>query len=313
MTSISDEGVQKPFILNNKEERILDLLRLVGSATAEDIHYVLFRDRSTAYIRSLLARLCGGHDFAESEFLYRYPVPSTAKGTKQRAYSLGTRARELRTGEVVYRISKGRYLSFHQTWHNLSLTRFVCSALVLCETDPQVRLADLRLSYDLARELAKREAGTDVLPPPVPDGWLNFELLDHATGAHTTYLPIWLEADMGTMYRVRFQEHLEDRIEFVRSGKYADFFGSDAVRVAYAAIGTRAELRPGRLAAMRAWAKEVLADLALDKDDGDSAKDWTNVFYFTALVYEELYDLKHFSQPVWFTPAAPTPKRLLEP
>src|SRR5688500_20356593 len=160
-------------ILTDKEERILDLLRVVGNATGEDIHHVLFRNNSKAYIRSLLARLCGGHDFAESEFLYRYPVPSTAKGTKQRAFSLRARARELRTGDVAYRNSMGRYLSFHQTWHHLSLPRFVCSALVRCETDPRVRLADIRLRNDLARGRAKGEAATEARPPRVPACWLN--------------------------------------------------------------------------------------------------------------------------------------------
>jgi hypothetical protein len=304
MTQPKATKTRLPSILDDKQERIIDMLRLVGCATGEDIHVVLFSDLSHAYTRSILARLSGGHDFAASEFLYRFPVPSTAKGTKRRAYTLGPRARELKGLEGAYRPSKGRYLSYNQTWHNLSLTRFVCSACVWCQTHPLVRLADIRLCYELARELAKVEAEKDTPPAPVADGFLTFELLDRATGAHTTYLPTWLEIDMGTMYRIRFQQHVEDRIEFIRSGKYAKFFGADAVRIAYATIAT--ELRERRLAAMRSWTKEVLADLELERV-------WDNVFYFTTLVYEDIYNLKHFSDPVWYTPADPTPKLLLEP
>jgi hypothetical protein len=292
-----------PSILDDKQERIIDLLRLVGCATEEDIRFVLFRDHSPAYTRSILAKLSGGHDFAESEFLFRYPVPSTAKGTKRKAYALGTRVRELQAVEDAYRPSKARYLSYNQTWHNLSLTRFVCSALVLCETHRHVRLADIRLCYELARELAKVETEKDALLPPVPDAWINLELLDQTTGAHKTYLPSWLEIDMSTMYRLRFKQHVEDRIEYIDNGKYENFFGTNAVRIAYATISSRIESRD-RLSAMRRCTEEVITDLKLEK--------WQSVFYFTSLIYEDLYTLKHFTDQVWFTPGDPTPKTLLE-
>jgi hypothetical protein len=112
MTPYSDEPVQKPFILNDKEERILDMLRDVGFATEKDIRHFLFRDKSSAYIRSILAKLSGGRDFAEADLLYRFPVPSTAKGTKQRAYALGPKAGEVKPCDGVYRPSKARNLSF---------------------------------------------------------------------------------------------------------------------------------------------------------------------------------------------------------
>ena len=47
-------------ILNDKEELILDLLRVVGYAALEDIHYVRFRDKSPASVRAILAKLSGG-------------------------------------------------------------------------------------------------------------------------------------------------------------------------------------------------------------------------------------------------------------
>ena len=279
----------------------------MGCAVAEDIHYVLFRDKSLAYVRAILAKLCDGQDFAKAAFLYRYPVPSTAVGTKTRAYAMGPKAAEIKAFTGSYRPSKARNLSYNVTSHNLSLTRFLCSALVMCETQPQVRLADIRLCYELARELRKAAAEDNGQPQPVlvvPDAWVNFELVDTETGEHQTYLPTWIEIDNCSMYRLRFQQHIEDRIEFTRSDKYADFFGADAVRIAYATISNRDEPRSNRLPAMIRWTEEVLTYLGLEK--------WKNVFYFTTLVYEDIYTLKHFSDPVWYTPFDPKPKRLLE-
>ena len=294
-------------ILNDKEELILDLLRVVGYAALEDIHYVRFRDKSPASVRAILAKLSGGQDYAEGALLYRFPVPSTAKGTKPRAYALGPKAGELKAGEGYYRPSKARNLSYYQTSHNLSLSRFICSALLWEQTDPQVRLADIRMCYELARELRKVAAENAGQPAPVlvvPDAWVNVELLEAKTGVHKTYLPIWLEIDNSSMYRLRFQQHVEDRIEYIRSEKYAHFFGDDAVRIAYATIASD-ERRHSRLSAMRRWTEEVLTELKLEK--------WATVFYFTTLVYEDIYGLKHFSDPVWYSPGDPTPKRILEP
>jgi hypothetical protein len=191
--------------------------------------------------------------------------------------------------------------------HNLRLTRFICSVHAMFDVHPQVRLADIRMCYDIARELRKLAAPNDGLPAPmlvVPDAWINFELLDAKTGAHTSYLPIWLEVDNNTMYRGRFKNHVADRIEYIRSEQYANFYGEEAVRIAYATITTRDEDRQSRLAAMRHWTLEVLTDLKLEK--------WKTVFYFTSLVYEDLYNLNHFTEPVWQTPADDTKRHLLE-
>jgi len=281
------------------------MLRDLGYATAEDIQFLRFREKSQAYVRAILAKLSGGQDYAAGELLYRFPVPSTAKGTKQRAYALGVKAGEVKAVAGYYRPSKARYLSYYQTLHNLSLTRFVCSALVWCQTHPEVRLADLRLCYELARTLGQATAENKAPPAPVPDGWMNVELLDAESGTHITYLPIWIEIDQGSMYRQRFQQHVADRIEFIRSEQYANFFGAEAVRIVYATITNRSESPRSRLSAMRSWTQEVLTDLELT--------DWSPVFYFTSLVYEDIYTLTHFSDPVWYSPGEPTPKRLLEP
>lgn len=223
-------------------------------------------------------------------------------------YVLSTKGREVLGVEGYHRLYKLRALSYSHLWHHLSLTRFVCSALVWCRDHPQVRLANVRLSHELAGALGKAETasqGTPTPAPVVPDGWLHFELLDGENGAHSSYLPTLLEIDGGSEYRRRIQQHVSDRIEFIRNGKYAQFFGVEAVLIAYVIVGSRSQQLSSRLSAICAWTKEILTDLKLE--------DWSDVFYFTTLVYEDLYDLKHFSDPVWYSPGDPTPKRLLEP
>jgi Replication-relaxation len=304
MTPLSDEHGYKPFILNSKEERILEVSRNVTYVTAPDIKHLVYPEASLSTVQRVLTKLAGGQD----KVLYRFSMPSTTRGMKQYCYTLSTKGRELLGVEGYYPPYKLRALSYSHIRHHLSLTRFVCSALVWCRSHPQVRLADIRLCYELARELGKAAAENDGQPAPVlvvPDGWLHFEFIDAENGDHKSYLPLWLEIDRGTEFRIRFQQHVADRIEFIRSDQYTQFFGAEAVRIAYATLGSRDALLSSRRAAMRSWTAEVLKDLALES--------WNNVFYFTTLVYEDIYNLKHFSDPVWYSPGDPKPKRLLEP
>jgi Replication-relaxation len=308
MISHPSHHAPTPHLLGSKEEHILEAVRDLGYVTALDIKQLLFFDESLAYVRRLLAKLSGGQDYAEREYLFRFPKPSTTKGTKHRVYTLGSKGREALGVSGYFRPYKTRALSYSHISHHLTLTRFVCSARMWCRSHPQVRLADTRLCSELARELGQAAAENEGKPSPVlvvPDGWLNFEFLNAANGDHKNYLPIWLEIDRGTEFRLRFQQHVADRIEFIRSDKYAHFFGADAVRIAYATTGSYPEFRQSRLSAMCAWAHEVLTDLALEN--------WAPVFYFTTVVYEDIYNLKHFTDPVWLSPGDPAPKRLLAP
>jgi hypothetical protein len=298
----------QPLILTDKEERILEAVRDLGYVTAQDIKHLLFSEGSLSHVQATLAKLSEGNDSEEGDhLLYRFHLPITTKGTKQYVYALGAKGREAMGKEGYFRPYKLRSLSYSHIAHHLTLTRFVCSGLLWCQYDQQVRLADVRLFHELARELGKAETATKGSPAPapvVPDGWLHFELLDGENGDLMTSLPILLEIDGGSEYRRRFKQHIADRIEFIRSEKYARFFGVGAVRIAYATTGSRPEFRQSRLAAMRTWTKEVLADLKL--------KGWENVFYFTDLVYEDIYNLKHFSDEVWYTPTDKEPKLLLD-
>ena len=301
-----DSEACNSLILSDKEERILEVVRDMTYVTALDIKHLLYPERSLTTMQRDLAKLSDSQD-PHGRLLDRFPLPATTRGMKQFVYVLSTKGREVMGVEGYYRPYKQKALSYSHIRHHLCLTRFVCSARVWCHADPHVRLADIRLCYELAKELAKAETTTQGTPSPapvVPDGYLNFELLQKENGSHLSYVPTWLEIDRGTEYRNRFQNHVEDRIEYIRSDKYAKFFNENAVRIAYATISTRDEDRQSRLAAMRHWTLEVLTDLKLEK--------WKTVFYFTSLAYEDLYNLNHFTEPVWQTPADDTKRHLLE-
>jgi hypothetical protein len=300
-----DSEACNPFILTEKEEYILELVRDMAYVTAEDIKQMVYPERSLSTAQRDLAKLAAG----QNNVLNRFAIPATTRGMKQYCYTLSTKGREVLGVKGYYRPYKLRALSYSHFAHHLTLTRFVCSALLWCQADPRVRLADLRLCHQLARELGKAETSSEGSPTPapvVPDGWLHFELLDGENGAVLSSLPILLEIDRGSEYRLRFQQHVEDRIEFIRSGQYANFFRADAVRIAYATTGSRPVFRQNRLSAMRAWTHEVLTELKLET--------WKNVFYFTTIVYEDIYNLKHFSEPVWYlADDADEPVRLFDP
>jgi hypothetical protein len=298
-----DSEACNPFILTEKEEYILELVRDMAYVTAEDIKQMVYPERSLSTAQRALAKLAAG----QNNVLYRFAIPATTRGMKHYCYSLSTKGREVLGVKGYYRPYKLRALSYSHIRHHLSLTRFVCSALVWCWSHPRVRLADVRLSHELAGELGKAETasqGTPTPAPVVPDGYLHFELLDGENGAHSSYVPTLLEIDGGTEYRRRLQQHVSDRIEFIRNGKYARFFGVEAVRIAYVAVGSRSQPLSSRLSAICAWTKEVLTDLKLEE--------WSDVFYLSSLVYEDIYNLKHFSEPIWRSPGESMPKRLLE-
>jgi hypothetical protein len=295
-----DSEACSPLLLNEKEEHILAVVRDMTYVTALDIKHLVFPERSLTTVQRVLATLASG----KNNILDRFPMPSTTTGMKQLVYVLSTRGREVLGVDGYYRPYQVRARSYSHIQHHLCLTRFVCSALVMVKTHPQVRLADVRLCYELAKELGKGEHANDDAPTPVADGWLHFELVDAETGDHKTYIPVWLEIDRGSMYRKRLQQHVEDRIEFIRSEKYADFFQEDAVRIAYVVVGNRSEPLHSRRSAICTWTKELLTDLKL--------KEWSHVFYITHLVYEDIYTLKHFSDPVWYTPFDSKPRSLLD-
>ena len=72
MTPLSDEPAQKPFILNSKEERILQAVHDLECLTLDDIIHLLFAKGSRNYGGAIMRKLSGGRDYDDQQFLYRF-------------------------------------------------------------------------------------------------------------------------------------------------------------------------------------------------------------------------------------------------
>jgi len=269
--------------------------------TAVDVTHCLFSPKSLTHVRSILSALAGGADNKERQFLYRFPWPSGKAGNPERIFTLGSAGREVVENlgipaEWYYRPSTTGRLSGSYVAHQLLLTRFVVCACRFISQTPDYTLADVRLSYELDKQVPRR-AGEAV----VPDAWLHFErVMDKVR------FPVLLEIDRGSEYQERFKHHVKGRLGFIRSGEYARVFGTQAVIIAYATTGRTKEHAQRRREPMTAWTMEVLRELKLES--------WAGIFRFTSAVeYTRLYEqgTELFTKPVWYRPDAPTPLPLL--
>jgi len=307
-TKSAPQAPTQPQPLTPTDEEILRTLSTYRYMTALDVAYGLFSPNSLSHVRRILARLSGGKDYQERQFLYRFPLPSAKAGNRERIYTLGAAGREVveNLGVPVdwyYRPSKVGRLSHSHLAHQLLLTRFVVAACYWASKQPEYTLADVRLSHELEKGVAMLEERYDRASVTiVPDGWLHVERV--ADGAR---FPILLEIDRGSEYQERWKNHVRGRIEFIRSGDYAEVFHTPAVLIAYATTGYIAEHRERRVKTIAAWTRDLLAALHID--------DWAGVFRFTAVTYETLYEEAQtlFAEPVWYRPDSPTPVPLLAP
>ena len=133
MTPLTDEPGQKPFILNSKEERILQAVHDVECLTLDDIiHLLQFSKKSRNHVGAIMRKLSGGRDYDDQHFLYRFPLPIVAKGTKERVYCPGAKAWDVLAIEDAYRPAKFRHLSYSPLLHDLMLSRFLILATTYC-------------------------------------------------------------------------------------------------------------------------------------------------------------------------------------
>jgi hypothetical protein len=297
----------KPQILNSKEEAILAAVSELPYVTALDIAYLFFSPTSLTHVREVLNRMAGGNaDYVDRQFLYRFPLPSTAQGTKTRVYSLGAKGREILAEKSYYRPYKLRNLSHSHIFHHLTVNRFVCAAHYWCRGREDVRLSQTRLSFELSRTLAIEAASKNDKSAtfPVADAWLEFEILQG--GLHKHYIPIWLEVETGSKgSSIRFKQDLLNRIEYIERGGYSELFKTDAVVFAYLVTGEHASYLESRRKAISRWIQELLSDLKKEK--------WANIFRITSVVYGSLLSTPLFDEPIWHMPHSPTPISLFTP
>src|SRR5207248_6522210 len=197
---------------------------------------------------------------------------------------------------------KVKHLSYRQVQHNLLLTRWLAAAQVWAAKQPDFKLIQTRICYEIAKAPATVEVSKETQYASkqrkierlrvIPDAWVCFEKLKN--GEHEHFIPVLLEIDRGSEYKQKFKRHVHSRIEFIRSGAYRKLFETEAVLIVYVTTGDRIEYGESRCRAMSAWTQEVLADLHMEN--------WSNIFRFTSVVFEELYTTPIFDQPVWYRP-----------
>ena len=299
----------EPVVLNRDDEEILKAVHYYRFMTALDVAHLIFSPSALRRVRDSLVRLCGGDDFQGNQYLYRFRMPKTQAGNPERIYTLGSRGREFLVQELGESINwhvrpeKGIHLGFSQLMHNLVLTRVLVAARKWADGQPDFRLIEVRICYEMSGSAAatggERQGKSDHVSV-IPDAWLLFEKLKN--GVREYVFPVLLEIDRGTMYRQRLKRHILSRIEFVGSGEYGRVFGQEAVVIAYATTGATGEMQDGRRKALCAWTMEAL------KDSGRES--WTEVFRFCSLAYGDIYESGFLENLAWYRPDSEKPMNL---
>jgi hypothetical protein len=287
-----------PILLSELDERIIRAAGLYGSVTIMDLYHLL-APVSYSTLRERARRLAGNADHVAGQYLFRFPLPSPAKGTHARVYCLGVKGRQFLGQEGFYRPSKLLSMSYSSLWHALTLTRCcVCASRLT----PSFTLSDLQLCYSLARtppRVTLDVNGEQKDVEVIPDALLGFVRSD---GEELTVL---LEVDRGTSGSRKVKAGLLARIELLRSGAYRRFFGLEAVQIAY--LTTAGEARRD---ALELWTYDVIVEAISEEKHREG---WLKKFFFTSKAYEELFDPALFTDPVWQCPAFETMVSLLPP
>jgi hypothetical protein len=297
-------------ILGPRHVEILLACRQYGLLTAPDFQHLL-KLRSRSHVRTLLRELCAGEGDAERGYLFRVPLPHARPGGTEHVYFLARRARAYLARQEGLRVEwfwipgKARQVSVGRLMHNLTLARFLIALRVFCDTRTDIRLAEVRTQYEIARdpllaEAAKHSTAEETPPRVVPDAWVNVELWNY--GPPPRVSPLLVEIDRGTEYSRAFQERLRARLAFIRpQGLYRRMFATDRVRILY--LTTAGSTRVDCLAR---WTMETLT--------AEDREDWATVFLFAETSFETLYEKTHslFSEAAWKQPGQLKAVRLFE-
>jgi hypothetical protein len=276
-----------------------------GLLTAGDFQRLL-NLKSRSHVRTLLGELCRGERDAKRGYLFRVPLPHARLGGTEHVYFLSSRGKTYLAREEGLPVAgywprgKARQFSIGHLMHNLALARFLIALRTFCNSQQDIRLAEVRTQYELARDplLAAKPSGSsqeDVPPRVVPDAWVNVELLTHGTPPKSS--PLLVEIDRGTTWRQVFCQRVAARLSFIRpNGLYRRVFATDSVRILY--LTTAGCTRRDSLAR---WCQQIL--VAEDREA------WAAVFLFAAVPFATMYEEAHslFSDAVWVIPGQHTP------
>jgi Replication-relaxation len=292
----------KLLILKPRHREMLESCWQYRLLTARDFQHLL-RLRSRSHVRRLLGEL------AEKQYVFDVPLPHVRSGGAEKLYLLGSRGRRyLARAEGLpvagyWLPGKSRQFSYGHLMHDLALARFLIALRVFCNTQQDIRLAEVRTQYEIAREpllaeAAENSTAGETTPRVVPDAWVNVELLNHGTPHKSS--PLMIEIDRGTTWRQVFCQRVAARLSYIRpNGLYRRIFATDSVRILYLTLAGSA-----RRDSLARWAREALVS--------EDREAWAGVFLFAEASFETMYEEAHslFSDAAWYHPGQHTPVRL---
>jgi hypothetical protein len=89
---------KQPLLLSDKHTQILRAMHFYRFMTALDVAVCVYTKSQLGKVRNVLADLCGGADFQERQYLYRFQLP--AHGNGERVFTLGSRGRDYLATEI---------------------------------------------------------------------------------------------------------------------------------------------------------------------------------------------------------------------
>jgi hypothetical protein len=284
----------EPFMLHEAYEKLVQACCLYQFMTILDMAYVVNMPGSLNHVRKVAALLAGNKDQEPGHYLYRFPLAKRSGGNGLRVFVPGEASRTLwpqddLDGCVWNNPSTMQRYSYSFVYHNLAVTRLCICADLICR-GPHYSLVETRLSYDIARTPPRVSLTRDGNPstvPVIPDCWLFIERVADAKGT-----ALWFEVDNATTYRTSFHRRLSARLALITSDTYSEYFGTDAVLLCFAVLGSE-----DRMHTLRHWTWELL--------EKQERLQFASHFCFASVGYEALYReaLTLFIQPVWRLPA----------
>jgi hypothetical protein len=268
-------------VISKRYQEILEAIHTYRFVTALDVTRLLYTPTSINHVREILSLLSGKQDYADRQYLYRFPLPTTRIGNSEKIYTLGSRGRAYLQScgmecDWHFRPYKFQFTADVMTYyqpclHALTLTRFLVAAQVFVKKHPEWELTSMRTEYALKKEIneenAKKQAVTIMLTPAngkpeetvmvIPDAWLQFH---KTTGKKGSWYPVFVEIDRATEQQKYFKRQIKARALFLTNGGYKKLFGTNKGVIAYATTGNEQ-----RVNSMRVWTREVLTELDLQK------------------------------------------------
>jgi hypothetical protein len=253
-----------PLTLSSRQEEIIRTIGLYRYMTALDVCRLHYSIHSLSHVREILSELAGGEDYKEQQFLYRFPLPDSSRGNREKIYTLGSKGLALLknlglSADWYFRPHKVRNFSHSHILHNIILTRIVISAHIFSRNQPDYTLMQSRLCYELARESAMYKVDKDgrTKALAIPDAHLFFQRQSDNDG-----YPLLVELDRGMEEKSLFQKHVRARLAFIRGdpSDYAKVFGTRSVKVCYLTTGRLPQYRETRRKIITAWAQAVLQE-----------------------------------------------------